>query len=200
MFLLSWALIPFFLGAYHYGPGQEQIKLDGVDQRIEAARVAAKAEDWSKAVALYNEALSMVPSDRVAESRRVRLERNKAMMFNGELPEAYLDLQALLDEITQEEKPDPELLKQTRSAMANAEYYVTWTFRLEGLGKEDWEPIIESSRQNYRLLAENAAKSGNQEELKEHQENLEAVIRLANLDLTGLGDSHSQTMQMQRVL
>lgn len=186
MFLLGWALIPCFIGAYHYGPGQEQIKLDRVDRRVQAAQEAAKQNNWSQAVLLYNEAMPMIPKEDVATARKVRLERNKAMMMNGELPQAYLDLQALMEEITQEEKPDPELLKQTRSAMANAEYYVTWTLRLEGLGKEDWEPIIESSRQNYRLLAEEAAKSENQEELKEHQENLEAVIRLANLDLANL--------------
>lgn len=186
MLLLCWGLVPFFLGAYHYGPGQAQLKLDDVDRRVKAAQTAEEQGDWNRAVALYNEALPMVPSDNVKEARKLRLERDKAMMFNGQLPDAYLDLQALLDELQAEEKPDPELLKQTRSAMANAEYYVTWTLRLEGVGKEGWEPIIESSRQNYRLLAENAAKADNKSELKEQQENLEAVIRLANLDLTDL--------------
>tara|TARA_R110002095_G_scaffold215072_2_gene208418 strand:- start:8881 stop:9567 length:687 start_codon:yes stop_codon:yes gene_type:complete len=174
------------MGAYHYGPGQAQIKLDDVDQRIKAAQVAGKQGDWEQAVLLYNEALPMVPSDRVKESQKLRLERNKAMMQNGQLPDAYLDLQALLAELQEEPKPDAELVKETRSTMANAEYYVTWALRLEGVGKEGWEPIIESSRQNYRLLAENAAESGKTGELKEQQENLEAVIRLANLDLTDL--------------
>ncbi|QDT27647.1 hypothetical protein [Gimesia panareensis] len=186
MLLLCWGLVPFFLGAYHYGPGQAQLKLDDVDRRVKAAQTAEEQGNWNQAVALYNEALPMVPSDNVKEAQKLRLERDKAMMFNGQLPDAYLDLQALLDELQAEEKPDQELLKQTRSAMANAEYYVTWTLRLEGVGKEGWEPIIESSRQNYRLLAENAAKADNKSELKEQQENLEAVIRLANLDLTDL--------------
>lgn len=186
MMLLCWGLVPLFLGAYHYGPGQTQLKLDDVDQRIKAAQAAEKQGDWTHAVALYNEALPLVPAENVNESRKIRLQRDKAMMFDGQLPDAYLDLQALLGELQAEEKPDPELLKQTRSAMANAEYYVTWSLRLEGVGKEGWEPIIESSRQNYRLLAENAAESGDQSELKEQQENLEAVIRLANLDLTDL--------------
>ncbi len=186
MMLLCWGLVPLFLGAYHYGPGQEQIKLDKVDLRIKAAKEAASNGDWAQAVLLYNEALPMVPVDRVNESQKLRLERDKAMMFNGQLPEAYLDLEALLDELTDSQNPDQELLTQTRSAMANAEYYVTWTLRLEGVGKEGWEPIIESARQNYRLLAENAAKADNLDELKEQQENLEAVIRLANIDLTDL--------------
>lgn len=186
MLLLCWGLVPLFLGAYHYGPGQAQLKRDDVDRRIKAAQAAEEQGNWNQAVALYNEALPLVPSDNLKESQSIRLERAKAMMFNGQLPEAYLDLQALLGELQSASKPDPELLKQTRSAMANAEYYVTWTLRLEGVGKEGWEPIIESSRQNYRLLAENAAEAGNQSELKEQQENLEAVIRLANLDLTDL--------------
>ncbi len=186
MLILSWVLIPFFLGAYHYGPGQELIKLDNVDKRIKAAKQASEKDDWETAVLLYNEALPMIPSDRVKETQQLRLERDKAMMFNGQLPDAYLDLQALLNELTDEKEPDKEQLKQTRSAMANAEYYVTWTLRLEGVGKQGWEPIIESARQNYRLLAENAAQSGNKKELKEQQENLEAVIRLANIGMTDL--------------
>ena len=186
MLLLCWGLVPCFLGAYHYGPGQAQLKLDDVDQRIKAAQAAGKQGDWDQAVQLYNDALPLVPADRVKEAQKLRLERNKAMMLNGQLPDAYLDLQALLDELQAEPQPDAELIKEARSAMANAEYYVTWTLRLEGVGKEGWEPIIESARQNYRLLAENAAESGKADELKEQQENLEAVIRLANLDLTDL--------------
>lgn len=186
MLLLCWGLVPLFLGAYHYGPGQEQIKLDNVDQRIKAAKEASSKGNWAHAILLYNEALPMIPTERVKESQKLRLERDKAMMLNGQLPEAYLDLEALLTELNESTNPDEELLKQTRSAMANAEYYVTWTLRLEGVGKEGWEPIIESARQNYRLLAENAAKIDNLDELKEQQENLEAVIRLANIDLSDL--------------
>lgn len=186
MLLLCWALIPLFMGAYHYGPGQAQTRLDSVDMKIKAAKAAVANGDWNQAVLLYNEALPMFPSDRVKASQKLRLERDKAMMFNGQLPDAYLDLEALLEELNDEQKPDAQLIKQTRSAMANAEYYVTWSLRLEGVGKEGWEPIIESARQNYRLLAENAAKSSNRDELKEQQENLEAVIRLANIDLTDL--------------
>ncbi|HBL48136.1 MAG TPA: hypothetical protein DDZ90_32620 [Planctomycetaceae bacterium] len=186
MMLLCWGLVPCFVGAYHYGPGQAQLKLDEVDQRIKAAQTAVKLENWDQAVRLYNEALPLVPADRVKEAQKLRLERDKAMMLNGQLPDAYLDLQALLDELQKEPQPDAELVKETRSAMANAEYYVTWALRLEGVGKEGWEPIIESARQNYRLLAENAALTGSKTELIEQQENLEAVIRLANLDLTDL--------------
>lgn len=186
MLLLCWGLVPLFLGAYHYGPGQAQLKLDDVDRRVKVAQTAEEHGNWSRAVALYNEALPLVPAENVKESRKIRLARDKAMMYTGELPEAYLDLQALLGELQADAKPDAELLKETRSAMANAEYYVTWTLRLEGVGKDGWEPIIESSRQNYRLLAENAEKTGDKGELKEQQENLEAVIRLANLDLTDL--------------
>ena len=186
VFLLGWMLIPCAVGAYHYGPGQAQMKLDNVNKYIAAAREAEDAEAWTQTVQLYNDALAMIPAEQVQTAREVRLERNKAMMFCGELPEAYLDLQTLLAELSEDKKADPEFEKEVRSAMANAEYYVTWTLRLEGLGKEDWEPIIESSRQNYRLLAEAAADAGDETELKEQQENLEAVIRLANLDMEGL--------------
>ena len=48
------------------------------------------------------------------------------------------------------------LLADARGALANAQYYTTWLMRLEGLPREEWQPEIEASRQNYKLLAERA--------------------------------------------
>jgi len=63
---------------------------------------------------------------------------------------------------------------------------MTWLMRLEGLDATKWEPEIESARQNYRLLAETSDTTGKVTEAKKHQENLEAAIRLARLDLSDL--------------
>ena len=63
---------------------------------------------------------------------------------------------------------------------------MTWLMRLEGLSRDEWEPEIESARQNYRMLAETAESSGKSEQAKKQRENLEASIRLARLDLTDL--------------
>ena len=44
---------------------------------------------------------------------------------------------------------DPKLIAETKSTLANAQYYITWLMRLEGHSRETWEPVIESSRQNF---------------------------------------------------
>lgn len=183
---MAWGLIPMVWGVYHFGPGQEQTKYDQVDLILYQAKQEAKQENWKEAVDLYNAALMVIPKDKVHESRKIRLERNKARMLSNNLPAAYLDLEQMLSEMTQDKNSDPELLKETRSAMANAQYYVTWTVRLEGATKDEWEPIIEGARQNYRLLAENAKETEDKEDLEEQQENLEAVIKLADIGLKEL--------------
>ena len=46
--LLGWLMVPVAFGAYHYGPGQEKLRLDDVGRALpEADRLAAK-EDWSE--------------------------------------------------------------------------------------------------------------------------------------------------------
>ena len=44
-----------------------------------------------------------------------------------------------------------------------SQYYMTWLMRLEGLSADEWEPEIESARQTYRLLAEQAEAAGDQD-------------------------------------
>jgi hypothetical protein len=55
--------------------------------------------------------------------------------------------------------------------------------RLEGLDRTVWEPEIEAARQNWRLLAEQA--TTDKDKLL-HQEDLEAAVRLARLEIEDL--------------
>ena len=75
---------------------------------------------------------------------------------------------------------------EAREALANAQYYMTWLMRLEGLSNDEWEPEIESARQSYKLLAEQDDARGDQAAAQRHREDLESVIRLARLDLSEL--------------
>ena len=63
---------------------------------------------------------------------------------------------------------------------------LTWLMRLEGLGREAWEPEIEAARQNFKLLAEQAEKSGDRVAAQMRKEDLESAIRLARMDLSEL--------------
>jgi hypothetical protein len=82
-----------------------------------------------------------------------------------------------------DENTDPELMRDARQALANAQFYKTWLMRLEGLDRTIWEPEIEAARQNWRLLAELATTKS---EKALHQEDLEAAVRLARLDIEDL--------------
>jgi hypothetical protein len=172
--------------AWHYGPGQERVQLDQIAAILAQADQAATAEQWERADELYEEALRILPSDRVADIRRVRLERAKAQMLAHKLPVAHQDLRDLVQELTSDPSADPQVLAGARSALANAQYYVTWLMRLEGYSREDWEPEIEAARQNFSLLAEQAEAKGDSGAAKKHEEDLESAIRLARMDLAEL--------------
>src|SRR5579885_2801474 len=115
------------------GAGQERRKLDEVDRWVHAAEAAAAEKDYVAAVEKYDEALKALPAGRAAEGRAIRLEKAKAQMLAKQLPEAHGDLKALVDELAADPAVDPKLLAEARSAMANANYYMTWLMRLEGL-------------------------------------------------------------------
>lgn len=185
-FLCLWLLIPAAVAAYHYGPGQEKLRLDDAATMLRQAETQASQEKWGDVVESYDGALALLPSTDVSSARRIRLERAKAQMLSAQLPEAYNELSSLSEELAADKQAPAPLVAETRSAMATAEYYVTWLMRLEGRPREDWEPPIESSRQNYRLLAEQAAAQGDTAASEKHREDLEAAIRLARMDLSEL--------------
>lgn len=186
LLLIVWLLIPVVAGAYHYGPGQERLELDEAAALIDKAETHAKAGEHAKAAEVYGEALDLLPTRMVDKAQRLRLERAKAQMLSKQLPEARGDLQTLLADLTADEKADPKLTDEVRSTLANSQYYMTWLMRLEGRGRDEWEPEIEASRQNYRLLAEKSNESGDEKSVERHQKDLESAIRLARLDLKDL--------------
>jgi hypothetical protein len=199
-FLCAWLLLPVAAGAYHYGPGQERLRDDHLAATIERAKMAAliarttgalKGDAaakplWADAEAAYSEALELVGDERVDIARVLRLERDKAQMLCSKLPDARHDLEQLVDDLQADPSADPKLLTEARDALANSQYYTTWLMRLEGAPREEWEPEIEASRQNYKLLAEAAERSGSPEAAKKVAEDLEAAVRLERMDLSEL--------------
>lgn len=215
LILFLWLLIPVALGAYHYGPGQDRLRADRAAAAVERAQeatklareTAAKEGDeaarpiWADAESAWSEALDLLPPGTGAEQRALRLERAKAQMFLSKLPDAEHELESLVSEIGADPKADAAEMRSAREALANAEYYMTWLMRLEGAPREEWEPKIEASRQNYKLVAEEAAvtshcgtcsaeandKSGDvQTASVRAAENLEAAIRLERMSLSDL--------------
>lgn len=199
-FLVLWLLLPIGAAAYHFGPGQERLAQDDAADLVARGSAATAAAEkialaegdfaamsaWAEADAAYEEALNALPATQVATRREVRLERAKAQMFLSKLPEANDDLSRLVDEMGDDPSADPAVLADARSAYANSQYYVTWLMRLEGAGRETWEPEIEVARQTFKLLAEEARTSDDKDAQARHQHDLEASIKLARLDLQEL--------------
>lgn len=180
--LLGWLVLPALAGAYHYGPGQDRLRLDEASHSLELADRSAASGRFDAAVAGYDQALARLPEGHTAEAQRVRLERAKAMMLDQQLPEANADLKALTDELQADPASDPAVLADARVALAGSQFYLTWLMKLEGLGREVWEPEIEGARQSYRLLAEQAEARGDSDTARLRREDVESAIRLALAD------------------
>ena len=89
--LAIWLMLPVLVGAYHYGPGQAQLKLDQVSNLLSKADGLVGQQKWTEAVDVYESALGLLPKGHDEVRQRVRLERAKAMMFCSELPAANSD-------------------------------------------------------------------------------------------------------------
>jgi hypothetical protein len=185
LLIAVWLLVPVVLFAVHYGPGQAGLSRDKAAGKIARAQVAETAENWSDAVQLYSEALADLPAADVTRRYQLRLAQAKARMNSGELPEAKADLEGLLAE-AQKSGVSAALVGEIRSGLAGDEYYSGWLMRLEGAATEEWMAETESSRQHFRLLAEQSKQSGLATLATDHQKNLEAVVRLELMDLSEL--------------
>lgn len=183
LLLTGWMILPVAGYALHLGPGQERQAMDAAAKFLAEAEGAAAQHNYAVAVAAYDDALRALPSSRVADARKIRLEKAKAQMLAHQLPEAHADLKTLVDDLAADPAADPAVLREARSTLANSQYYITWLMRLEGMSPNDWEPEIEASRQTYKLLAEDAEKRGDAAAAKKNREDLEAAIRLARMDL-----------------
>jgi hypothetical protein len=187
LLLTGWMLLGVAAAVAHYfGPGVDRVKLDAVAKHIRAAEEYAAAGDYALAVDKYNDALKGLPEGRATETRQIRLERAKAQMLAKQLPEAHNDLTQLVDELAADPNADAKLLADARSTLANSQYYMTWLMRLEGLGRDAWEPEVESARQTYKLLAEQAEQRGDTTTARKYREDLEASVRLARMELAEL--------------
>ena len=175
-----WLLVPLGFAAYHYGPGQEQVKLDHTEVFLAQARSAVQDKNWNSAIESYQKALAKLPKENKETSMRIQLEIAKAKMQNSGLPEAREDLAKLVSQLNEDTTISSELKEETLSTLANARYYMTYLMKLEGLPAEEWEPEIEAARQEYKLLAQTGS---DKEKLLS---DLESAIRLARAEPTEL--------------
>src|SRR5688572_16462572 len=185
--IVAWLLVPVIAGAVHfYGPGQKWKEQDALARTISEADSLLAKKSYEEAIAKYDLALQKLPPEKKDQIRRVRLAKNHALTYVGRLPEAHDDLASLLDEVSRDPKAASGLVDETRTALAATQHYMTWLLRLEGFPRAEWEPYIEGARQNYKLLADSAAKKGDADRIRKMKEDLDSSIRLARLDLSDL--------------
>lgn len=197
-FLIAWLLLPAAAAAYHWGPGQDRMKSAAAADAFERARDEAQAaracgdddatarEHWTAAEAAYAQAIAELPPGSEAEARALRLEHAKAAMQCGKLPEARSELAALVEQLQSDPHADAAQLADARRSLASSQYYMTWLMRLEGAPRTEWEPEIEASRQNFKLVAEQAEHGGDTLLASVAKEDLESSIRLARMELKEL--------------
>ena len=171
-----WLLIPLGFAAYHFGPGQELVKLDNTEALLSKARAAVTDENWPTAIESYQKALAKLPKDEKETSIRIQIEIAKAKMQSSGLPEAREDLAELVTQLNDDPSISSELKEEALSTLANARYYMTYLMKLEGLPAEEWEPEIEAARQEYKLLAQTGS------DKEKHLADLESTIRLARAE------------------
>jgi hypothetical protein len=182
LILTLWCLVPVGLFAWHYGPGREQLALDGTADILETAHAHAAAEDWPAAIESLETALAALPKERITEARRIRLELAKARMEAAGLPQAREELAALVAEIEADPQAPADLRDDSLAALATARFYMTYLMKLEGLPDTEWEPEIEAARQERKLLAQRASAAGDSAAATRHADDLEATIRLARME------------------
>lgn len=185
--LAIWLMLPAVVGAYHFGPGQNGMKMDKAADALAQAKAAVSAENWSVALSAYDAALGAVDAKTQPElAYSIRLGKAQAQMFASQLPEASSELEMLLEDMNSDPKSDAKIKMETLSTLANAKFYMTWLKRLEGLGEPEWQPDVENARQTYRQLAEDAEKTGDLAAAKTYRDDLEGTIRLARMDVSEL--------------
>jgi len=184
-----WACLPLAAVAIHFGPGQTLWAKDQAGDHLKAARLheaagkdAADGADWLEAAKEYATARNLLPEEDVHGRAKLELAEAKARLEGGELVEAVMQLEGLFDKYSAAPSPDAAILKDTRAAIAEGAYYSAWVMRLEGAAADEWKPETEKARQHYRFLAESTAA----DEAARFKENVEAVIRLEEMDLSEL--------------
>jgi hypothetical protein len=177
--LTAWLMIPVAFAAWYFGPGQDLHARDRSVSALDQARDAEQAGDWKAAVEFYAQAQEALPADRVDAQQRLELAQAKAAIMGGDMWGGIETLEALLEEI---DGNDAQLEEAVRAELGTQRYFAAWLMRLEGGEPADWKPEAELARQQFRLLAEQS----DAEVAESFKRNVEAVVRLEDMDLSEL--------------
>ncbi len=178
-----WAAVPVAALAFHLGPGQKLGQNDDAASHIAAAQQAFNEENWQGALDEYAKARAALPDAAAKERDALDLAEAKTRLEAGDFFEAGEQLEALLVKEEAKASPDAQFIHQIREQIGQTAYYSAWVMRLEGASTEEWREESTRARQQFRFLGETVT----QVSLKNtSMDNLEAVIRLEQMDLSEL--------------
>lgn len=178
-----WIAAPVCVTALHYGPGQGLLARDTAREHLAIAERAAVADDVERALAELDAARNSTPLDDAEARVRIEIAAAKLKLSSGDLLGAASALGSLLDSELAADSPRRAIVAELRATLAETSYYTAWVMRLEGGSEDEWKPETERARQYYRLLSETAP---SEIEALAMKENLEATIRLEQMDLSEL--------------
>ena len=173
LFWILWICFPVIIAVWYYRSGPEAFQYDLAGSLADQAYAAAVQGDYKNASELYLESQKALPAKDVKRHLQLRLAelqsriRTEDILTGSEqLSEFLLDLPGDVPE---------KLKQQVRSELAASYYHTSLLMRQEGAGSDEWLPIIQQARQQYRVLAETGTGNNN-------QQNLEAAIKLQRMD------------------
>jgi hypothetical protein len=160
-----------------------------LDQLFEAEQkaYAAASDAWKAAADRYQEVETLLEG--TPEANQIRWLRGRALVRAGEVFNGIEELKATLAEAVQSGASSDnaeELVLAAREELAAAHYYGARLLREEGRAADIWRQVSETSRQQFRYLAERTAKEESANVSSNLQRNLERVLDLEQQDRTEL--------------
>jgi hypothetical protein len=156
--LLLWLLLPLPVVVWHFGPGQRWLARDRVHTLVRQARAAEQRADWAAAEGSYRDAAAALGQGDARLKMELDLALVRTRFRQGGAVEAIDGAQSILTDPRFPSMP-PDLQQEARELAGRIHYYAAWVMRLEGAQRDLWMEAAELARQNFRMLAEDAAPS-----------------------------------------
>ena len=154
-------------------------RLEKASQEEQAAYAIA-SDAWKNAADRYHEVETLLEGS--SQSRQVKWLRGRALVRSGEVFNGIAELQSTLDEAVRDGQAESSLALAAREELAAAHYYGARLLREEGRSSELWRQVSETSRQQFRYLAEKTSRQSQPQLASNLQRNLERVLDLEQLD------------------
>lgn len=160
-----------------------RMQVEIASQEEQKAYTAA-SDAWKVAADRFQEAATLL--DGSTQAKQVKWLRGRALVRSGEVFNGIEELQSALNEAEQEGQSDSKLATVAREELAAAHYYGARLLREEGRASELWRQVSETSRQQYRFLAEQTSKDLQPQLASNLQRNVERVLDLEQSDRSEL--------------